>query len=192
VRKAHGLAYARVKTEEKRIEWVSALGAMRVASCDDVLRGGLKMARMHSGKRGKSGSTRPYRTSPPEWVEYQPQELESLIVKLAKKGENPSVIGAILRDQYGIPNVKLLTKKRITKILDKKAKREIPEDLMNLIKKAVNLEKHHIAKPQDMTAKRGMQLAESKIKRLAKYYVREGKLPAGWRYDLAKAKLLVK
>lgn len=150
------------------------------------------MARMHSGKKGKSGSTRPYRTSPPEWVEYQPQELEGLMLKLAKKGENPSVIGAILRDQYGMPSVKLILKERITKILDKKIKREIPEDLMNLIKKAVALEKHHTANPQDMTAKRGVQLAESKIKRLVKYYIREGRLPPDWTYDLAKAKLLVK
>ncbi|MBI5253245.1 MAG: 30S ribosomal protein S15 [Euryarchaeota archaeon] len=150
------------------------------------------MSRMHSGKRGKSGSTRPYRTSPPEWAEYQPQEIENLILKLAKKGENPSMIGTTLRDQYGVPNVKLISKERITKILDKKMKREIPEDLMNLIRTAVNLEKHHAANPHDTTAKRGMQLAESKIKRLAKYYVREGRLPAGWAYDLAKAKLLVK
>lgn len=150
------------------------------------------MARMHSGKRGKSGSTKPYRTSPPEWVEYQPRELENIILELAKKGENPSVMGAILRDQYGIPSVRLLTKERITKILEKKIKREIPEDLMNLVKKAVALEKHHVANPQDMTAKRGMQLAESKIKRLAKYYIREGRLPADWTHDLAKAKLLVK
>lgn len=150
------------------------------------------MSRMHSGKKGKSGSTRPYRTSPPEWAEYQPQEVENLIVKLAKKGVSTSVIGAMLRDQHGMPSVKLLTKKRITKILDKKVTREMPEDLMDLIRKAVNLEKHRTANPHDMTAKRGVQLAESKINRLAKYYVREGRLPADWKYELAKAKLLVK
>lgn len=151
------------------------------------------MARMHSRKRGKSGSKRPYGKKLPAWVEYPPAELETLIVKLAKKGETSSRIGVMLRDQYGVPNVKQITKKRITQILEgKKIKKELPEDLMNLIKKAVKLAKHQEANPPDMTAKRGAQLTESKIKRLAKYYIREGRIPGDWKYDVEKAKLLVK
>lgn len=151
------------------------------------------MARMHSRARGKSGSTRPFRTVPPEWVEYSPEEVEDLVIKLAKKGLSPSMIGIVLRDQYGIPSVKLITKKSITKILEENnLGLKIPEDLMNLIKKAVNINKHMKAHKHDMTAKRGMQLTESKIRRLAKYYIREGKLPKDWKFDIEKAKLLVR
>ncbi len=150
------------------------------------------MSRMHSRKRGKSSSKRPYRTAPPQWVEYSPAEIEDLVAKLAKGGIGPSSIGVILRDQHGIPNTKLITKEKVTRIIEKSGlKKEIPEDLVELLKKAVNLDRHWSANPQDMVSKRGVQLVESKIKRLAKYYKREGKLPADWNYDIATARLLV-
>ncbi|HDI10286.1 MAG TPA: 30S ribosomal protein S15, partial [Euryarchaeota archaeon] len=130
------------------------------------------MARMHARKRGRSGSTRPYRTSPPEWVKYTPEEVEDLIVKLSKEGVPPSQIGIILRDQYGIPRAKLITGKRITKILKEKGLlQDIPEDLMNLIKRAVNLREHLDKHPKDLHSRRGLILIESKIRRLVKYYV---------------------
>ncbi len=147
---------------------------------------------MHSRKKGKSASTRPYRTTPPKWVEYSSREIEELVAKLAKKGENPSRIGVILRDQYGIPNTKLTAQKGVRQILEEKGmKKDTPEDLMDLMKKAVELDKHRTANRQDMVSKRGMQLTESKIRRLAKYYKREGRLPEDWKYNLATAKLLV-
>lgn len=150
------------------------------------------MARMHSRKKGKSASTRPHRTTPPKWVEYSSREIEELVAKLAKKGENPSRIGVILRDQYGIPNTKLTAQKGVRQILEEKGmKKDTPEDLMDLMKKAVELDKHRTANRQDMVSKRGMQLTESKIRRLAKYYKREGRLPEDWKYNLATAKLLV-
>lgn len=151
------------------------------------------MARMHSGKRGKSGSTRPYRTTPPEWVELSKEEIIDTVVKLGKKGLPPSRIGVVLRDQYGVPSVKLMTGKRISQILEENGiKSELPEDMMNLIKKAVELDKHLSENPKDMTAKRGMQLTEAKIIRLARYYSRTGRIPTDWKYDLKKAKLLVR
>ncbi|RLF90498.1 30S ribosomal protein S15 [Thermococci archaeon] len=151
------------------------------------------MARMHARKRGRSGSTRPYRTSPPEWVKYTPEEVEDLIVKLSKEGVPPSQIGIILRDQYGIPRAKLITGKRITKILKEKGLlQDIPEDLMNLIKRAVNLREHLDKHPKDLHSRRGLILIESKIRRLVKYYVNKGVLPEGWKYDPEQAKLLVR
>ena len=42
-----------------------------------------------------------------------------------------------------------------------------------------------------MTAKRGFQLTESKINRLVKYYKKTNKMPKDWKFDRAKAKLLV-
>jgi small subunit ribosomal protein S15 len=151
------------------------------------------MARMHSRKKGKSGSTRPLRKSPPKWIEQSPKDLEAIIVKLAKKGESPSKIGIILRDQYGVPFVKTQSNKKITQILEGNGiKPEIPEDLMNLLRRAVNLDKHLQANHKDMGSKRGMQLIEAKIRRLAKYYRQTGRLSEDWKYNLEQAKLIVK
>ena len=44
------------------------------------------MARMHSRKKGKSGSRRPIKKTPQTWVRYKSKEAELLIVKLAKEG----------------------------------------------------------------------------------------------------------
>ena len=69
--------------------------------------------------------------SKPEWIEYSTEEIEELILKLTKEGNSTSKIGVILRDQYGIPDVKLITGMKITKILEKHGqKQEYPEDLM--------------------------------------------------------------
>ena len=151
------------------------------------------MARMHARKRGKSGSSKPYRTEKPEWVDHDKKEIEEQIVKLGKEDINPSLIGVTLRDQHGIPSTKLLTGKKITKILEKKDFiKKIPEDLNNLIIRAVALDKHLKSNHKDMVSKRGLQLIEAKIRRLVKYYKRENKLPADWKYSLKTAKLLVK
>lgn len=151
------------------------------------------MARIHARRRGKSGSKKPPRTAPPAWVEYTAEEVEGLVVKLRKEGYSAAMIGTILRDQYGIPSVRLVTGKKITKILEENGLApEIPEDLMALIRKAVNLRKHLEQHPKDKHSMRGLQLTESKIRRLVKYYRRTGKLPAKWRYDPEQAKLLVR
>ena len=129
----------------------------------------------------------------PEWVEYSTEEIEEIILKLRKEGKSTSVIGVILRDQYGIPDVKSVTDMKITQILEKHDQgEEYPEDLMNLIRKAVNIRDHLKENPKDLHTKRGLQLVESRIRRLVKYYTREGVLPEGWRYDPQKAALLVK
>ena len=79
----------------------------------------------------------------PEWVEYSTEEIEELILKLTKEGNSTSKIGIVLRDQYGIPDVKLITGQKITKILEKHDQGlEYPEDLMNLIRRAVNIRDH--------------------------------------------------
>jgi small subunit ribosomal protein S15 len=143
-------------------------------------------------EKGKSHSTRPARARPPIWVKYTPEDVELLVEELAKKGYGPSMIGIILRDQFGIPLVKLITGKKITKILEEKGLAPpIPEDLMALIRKAVNLRRHLEEHPKDLHAKKGLLDLESKIRRLVKYYKRVGKLPPDWEYDPEKAKLLV-
>ena len=150
------------------------------------------MARMHSKKRGKSRSKRPLRTSAPTWSDYSREEVVDLILKYRKEEFTPSTIGILLRDQHGIPSVKLATGKKITTILEEQDEGlSLPEDLTNLMKQAVNLRKHMEENPKDLHSRRGLQLCESKIRRLVKYY-RGKKLPTEWRYDPSRAELLVR
>jgi len=150
------------------------------------------MARMHSRKKGKSGSKRPVRKTLPSWIRYKPKEIELIVIKLAKEGKTTSEIGAILRDVYGIPDIKKLLKKNITKLLEeKKLKQPIPEDLLALIKRSISIKKHLEENHKDKVAKRGLQLTESKIRRLVKYYKKTKKLPVDWKYEPAKIRLFI-
>ncbi len=145
-------------------------------------------------EKGKSHSTRPARAGPPRWLklDMSPEDVELLVVELAKKGYTPSMIGIILRDQFGIPLVKQVTGKKLTQILEEHGVTlPVPEDLLFLMRKAVNLRRHLEEHPKDLHAKKGLIDLESKIHRLSKYYKRIGKLPPDWRYDPEKAKLLV-
>ncbi len=143
-------------------------------------------------KKGKSHSTRPATPTVPKWLQYDPEEIEEIIVDLARKGYGPSMIGIILRDQFGIPLVKPILGKSITEVLEEHGiKMVVPEDLFRLIEKAVNLRRHLEEHPKDTHAKKGLLDLESKIRRLAEYYKRVGKLPKDWKYDPQQAKLLV-
>jgi len=151
------------------------------------------MTKLHSEDKEKSGSSPHLSKESPNWVEYKPAEVEEIIVNLANSGMTESEIGMNLRDQYGIPNVKKLVSKTIGKILEEhKIASDIPRDILNLIKKSVQLQKHMKENKKDMTAKRGYILTVSKIRRLTKYYISKGKLEKSWRYTPEKAALLVK
>ncbi|MEM0380545.1 MAG: 30S ribosomal protein S15 [Desulfurococcaceae archaeon] len=145
-------------------------------------------------EKGQSHSTRPLRANPPRWLkpDMSPEDIELLVVELFKKGYTPSMIGVILRDQYGIPLVKQVTGRKLCKILEKHGVQlPVPEDLLYLMKKAVNLRRHLDEHPKDYSAKRGLIEIESKIHRLVKYYKRVGKLPSDWKYSPESAKLIV-
>ena len=151
----------------------------------------MHMARMYSRKRGKSGSKAP-KQKIASWVKYKPKEIEDIIVKLAKTGHQSAQIGLILRDQYGIPSARM-SKLKIARVMKKAGVYpDMPEDMFNLIKKAVELKVHMTKNKRDYTSKRGLELTESKIRRLGKYYKRKGTLPAGWKWNIEQAKLLVK
>lgn len=146
------------------------------------------MSRMHSGSKGKSGSTKPANKEKPTWESHKPKEIEMLIAKLAKDGKTSAQIGLFLRDNYGIPDVKLVLGKGITAIMAEKGlTHEVPEDLRFLIRKALMIRKHLEENKQDQPAKRGLILTESKIKRLIKYYKKSAKLDMAWKYDFRKA-----
>lgn len=128
-----------------------------------------------------------------EWVEFTPNEIVEAIKKLANEGVSKSEIGMILRDQYGVPDTKAVTGKTISQILKEQGfEEEIPEDLLNLIRKSVSLKEHMESNAKDFTAKRAYQLTVSKIRRLVAYYKKKGVLPKEWRFTEEKAKLLVK
>jgi small subunit ribosomal protein S15 len=151
------------------------------------------MAKLHSRKRGKSGSKRPVAKVAPEWVEYSAHEVEDLIVKLAKEGNNATTIGRILRDQYGIPRVSVIANKKIAQVLaENQIKVEYPDDLLALITKAVRMIKHMEKNGTDLHNKTKLIHVESKIKRLANYYIKKNKLPHDWKYDRSRAALIVK
>lgn len=142
------------------------------------------MARMFSRKKGKSGSRKPYRAEAPKWVEKNAKDVEQLVVELAKTGKTPAMIGLVLRDQYGIPDVKKLAKKSISAIMNEnKLVPKVPSDLNSLILKLEQTKKHFAVHKKDMDAKRGMQLTTSKIHRLSKYYKREGVLSKDWKHE---------
>ena len=97
----------------------------------------------------------------------------------------------ILRDQYSVPDVKIATGMQVSKILEKnKVKSEIPEDLRDLIRTALTLSKHLEEHKKDLAGKRNLQLLESKIWRLTRYYHKNNRLPAAWKYSLDQAKLM--
>ncbi len=140
--------------------------------------------RMPKQEKGKSHSIRPVSKRAPSWCKYQPEEVEALVVKLAKEGNAASHIGTILRDQHSIPLVKPITGKTITKIMSEaQLAPAIPEDLGNLIKKAESLGLHLEKNHKDLNNKRSMQIIEAKIYQLARYYRRVGKLPEKWKYE---------
>lgn len=150
------------------------------------------MARMHSRKKGISGPTKPVNKTAQSWLRYKAKEVEMLIAKMAKEGRSTSDIGIILRDTYGIPDVKTLTKKSITKILEeKKLTKELPEDLFNLIKRYIQIKKHLEENKKDKPALRGLQLTESKMRRLVTYYKKKGVLPRDWKYDEQSIRMYV-
>jgi small subunit ribosomal protein S15 len=150
------------------------------------------MARMHARRKGTSSSTKPYHTNVPDWVPIKGNEIEELVVKLAKEGLSTSEIGIKLRDQYSVPSVKLSTGKKITKILEEnKIKFKLPEDLSNLLQKVHNLDAHMKNNPKDLHNKRAMKLLEEKIRRLVRYYKTQEVLPDEWKYDIKSVKLIL-
>jgi len=150
---------------------------------------------MHTRRRGASGSDKPAADEPPEWSDVDPEEIEQRVVELAEQGHDPSRIGMKLRDEgvtgTPIPDVKAATGKKVTEILEEHdAAPDLPEDLRNLIERAVRLRAHMEENPQDHQNKRALQNAESKVRRLVSYY-RGDELDEDFEYDYETAKELL-
>ncbi|MFB6295642.1 MAG: 30S ribosomal protein S15, partial [Halobacteriales archaeon] len=133
------------------------------------------MARMHTRRRGSSDSDKPVTDEPPEWSDVDADAIEERVVELAEEGQPPSEIGLTLRDEgvqgTPVPDVKLATGKKITEILEEHdADPEMPEDLRNLMERAITLREHMQEHPLDHQNKRALQNVESKVRRLVDYY----------------------
>jgi small subunit ribosomal protein S15 len=142
------------------------------------------MSRMHKEAHGSSGSSKPVEKDNPDWVEFEEDEIEDIVLELREDGLDPAQIGLKLRDQYGVPSVKQATGKKVTEILEENdAAPEIPEDLNNLIEKAESIRDHLDENEGDEQAQRQLELAKAKIRKVADYHREEGNIPEDWEYE---------
>ncbi len=150
------------------------------------------MSRMYSGHKGKHGSKHFPVKRVPKWMKHSREEVVKLVIEQAKQKHGSAMVGTILRDQYGVPDVRIMTGKAVSRIMkENKLYPSMPEDLLNLLRKAVDARDHMARFKKDSHSKRSLQNLESKIRRMAKYYKREKVLPEGWVYDPEEARLIV-
>lgn len=140
----------------------------------------------------RKGSSKPVRDSSPEWVTMLPREVEAKVVEMAKEGIQSAVIGLRLRDQFGIPSVHEVTGKRVGQILaNNKLTPKVPQDLTNLIRRAINLREHLQGNRGDLHNTRGLEMIEARIRKLIRYHKERGELEATFKYTRDGARLLV-
>lgn len=153
------------------------------------------MARMHTRTRGSSSSDQPLVDEPPEWSAQDADAVEDRVVELAEEGLTTAEIGIRLRDQgvdgEPVPDVKLVTGKKITEILDEHdAAPEYPEGLVALLDRALRLHEHMDENGTDYQNKRALQNVESKIRRLVQHQ-RGDALPEDFEYSRETARRIV-
>ena len=150
------------------------------------------MARMYAHKRGKSGSTKVHGEELPEWSNTDKDAIEELIDSLHQEGHSNADIGTILRDQHAIPDIRRVIGMRIGAYLSGKGiVPTYPEDMMNLMRKAVSIIDHLSSNRKDLHNRRALELTESKIRRLARYYQSHGRLSSEWKYKRDQVRLMV-
>mgnify|MGYP003963980665 FL=1 len=66
---------------------------------------------------------------------------------------------------------------------------EIPEDLNNIVMKAVNLQKHLKENKSDNRNVRALELVEAKVHRLSTHYKKNGNIDQKWKYKSVVAQL---
>jgi small subunit ribosomal protein S15 len=66
-----------------------------------------------------------------------------------------------------------------------------PEDMMNLMRRALGLIDHLAGNRKDLHNRRQLELCESKIRRLARYYKSTGQLDESWAYKRDQLRLMV-
>ncbi len=153
------------------------------------------MARMHTGRHGKSKSRKPDVEigKMPEGLELSKEQIEQIITDYAKQNTPPALIGQQLKEKHNVKYVKQVFGKRLGAILkEKKLNTEIPADMLDLLKKAVVMRRHLAENKKDVHNKTRLTRVESKIWRLTRYYKSRGVLPEDWKYEPDKVALLIK
>ena len=150
------------------------------------------MARMHSKGKGTSGSSKPNNDTAPSWSESDNGTVEELILKYANEGHSSAKIGTLLRDMHAVPDVRLVMGERISQTLSRNnLDSTYPEDMMNLMRKALSLIDHLSSNKKDLHNRRQLELCESRLRRLAKYYVGTGRISSTWSYKRDQLRLMV-
>ena len=150
------------------------------------------MARMHSKGKGTSGSSKPNTDTAPSWSESDKGTVEELIIKYANEGHSSAKIGTLLRDMHAVPDVRLVMGERISKTLSRNnLESTYPEDMMNLMRKALSLIDHLSSNKKDLHNRRQLELCESRLRRLARYYVGTGRISSTWTYKRDQLRLMV-
>ena len=104
---------------------------------------------------------------------------------MGKEGHSSAAIGTILRDQHAVPDARAVIGKRISAVLSENdIGGSYPEDMMNLMRKAVGIINHlGSGNHKDIHNKRALELTE--------YYFSEGRLDADWKYKRDELRLMV-
>ena len=153
------------------------------------------MARMHTGKHGKSKSRKPDVPigTRPEGLDLNDSQIVKLVVEYAKQGMHQAQIGQMLKNEHKVPYVKQIFSKRLGSILKENGfNQEIPQDMMDLLTKAIKLRRHIERNHNDTHNKTSLHRVEAKIWRLSNYYKENGQLPSDWKYDPVKVALIIK
>ena len=66
---------------------------------------------------------------------------------------------------------------------------DVPEDLNNIVMKAVNLQKHLKENKSDNRNVRALELIEAKVHRLSTHYKKNGNIDQKWKYKSVVAQL---
>ncbi len=153
------------------------------------------MARMHTGKHGKSKSKKPIVAigELPKGMKLTKEEVEKLILDYSKQGVSQALIGQRLKDSDGVPYIRQVLGKRLGDFLKEKgAAPDFPPDLLSLMARSLRLRRHLEKNRQDVHNRIRLMRVESKIWRLTKYYKSRNMLSKDWRYEPEKAALIIK
>jgi len=101
----------------------------------------------------------------PTWLKYTEEEVKAIISKLANKGLTAEKIGLVLKDQYGIPDVKIYGLK-IKQVLEEKFQEPT---ILNLDAKLQKIINHYKKNKQDKNAERSLIITKAKLKKRQDY-----------------------
>mgnify|MGYP001593693614 CR=1 FL=1 len=99
------------------------------------------------------------------WLKYTEEEVKAIILKLANKGLTAEKIGLIIKDQYGIPSVRIYGLK-IKQVLGDKFQEPT---IINLEKKVKKIEEHLKKNKPDKKAKRAVTITSAKLRKRKEY-----------------------